>query len=214
MRRTFSYTSRAIDNPIGIPASDNFDGSGHNSGVAGDSNWTERGWSGSVEQGGIMPHIVNSKLRLDIGDGGQASVLENDSIDHSGDFTAEITGLSMSHPASWYYWFNFRVRVGGNSYYVGFNSIPFHPIAGHYFQYPSGFTYVPSGLESPTYKFVRIGNTLRAYYGNAKIGAGKTVSGNLTNLLPYSVSDTDAMTCAFGAISVVDGAGKLIYISP
>lgn len=199
---------------LGWPASDDFSGSVCNSGVEGDDNWDLRGWVGWVTGSGIAPTIVDSALRLDIGGGGNSnSILENNHIDHSGDFTVEITGLSMSHPASGYYWFNIRVQVGVERFYAGFHYNGVSTV-GHYFEYPGGNVSVPSASETPTYKFVRTGNTLRAYYGNTQIGADKTVSGNLNNLLPYSVSDTDAINVAFEAISVVDGSGDPIYIDP
>jgi len=98
-------------------------------------------------------------------------------------------------------------------YYLGFRDNGTGTV-GHYFEYPGGNITVASASEASTYKFIRTGNTLRAYYGNTQIGTDKTVSGNLTNLFSFSVSNTKAMTCAFAAISAVDGAGDPVYIDP
>jgi len=199
---------------LGWDASDDFTGLICNSGAVGDDNWTIRGWLSAAFGVGVAPIISSSNLRLDIGGGGHGeSVLQNDSVDDSGDFTVEVTGLSMSHPVSGYYWFNIRVQINGDRYYLGFRDNGTGTV-GHYFEYPGGNITVASASEASTYKFIRTGNTLRAYYGNTQIGTDKTVSGNLTNLFSFSVSNTNAMTCAFAAISAVDGAGDPVYIDP
>jgi len=201
---------------LGWPASDDFSGSGCNSGVEDDDNWLLRGWHGSKDSAGVAPTIASSNLRLDIGSGSgpSNSVLKNESINHPGDFTIGATGLSMSHPAAGYYWFHIVAIIGGDRYQTGFQRHPNFPPKGHHFQYLGGDTRVASSSEAPSYKLVRTGNTLSAYYGNTQIGTGISVSGSLTELWAYSVSEIQVMTCTLDAISAVDGSGNPVYIDP
>jgi len=196
---------------VGMPGSDDFDGVGCNSEVAGGDIWDLRGWVGSTEGSGILPAIVDSTLRLDGGSAYSNSTLTSESINHPGDFTVELPGFAMSHPASGSYWSQLRIRIGSELYYAGWEYSSGQPVGGHFFQYPGGHDSIASASEASSYKLVRTGNTIKGYYGSTQIGTGKTVSGNLTLISPYSVSYAPS-TCAFDAINVVDGSGGPIYV--